>query len=622
MPIQINLKTNYLSIGELVCPELPDFTLLTGRNGAGKTQLLKAINNGNIRVTGIDQQQIELYDMSSFHPHEGERGNWHSYQFARSTASDFIDGGRASSPQATAAAIFDRHIEKVTLEGGEQARARFNHYVHRIIENTPDFAVFPTERGQEATYQRELFDQVMAPLIPKTQRRKSNSRSHYNAFNDNRAALITMAMKLSRKLPHELTLDDIMSAAHFEGSTIENSISKVFATYKVNQYDWAHAQFEASITPVTFNDLIDQYENQNPPPWITLREVLASMREEAGEEGLFNFDFSDPADQTLNLSNYRDFSFSAVLTNRTSNTQYELDTLSSGEKVLMALCLASFNQIIGRRKPKLILLDELDAVLHPSMVRALVSALRTLFVEHGSAVMMTTHSPMTVAALPETEVFRVIRNDRKVQVVATTTTEAVTELSEGIATIDTGLRIAGSCKAAITILTEGNNSLHLKRWVELNFPSEVHVFDQLAEHRDKGQLLSYGRMLANMNPDSHFLVIWDCDAAEQAQRLREALDETAKVTAFAFERRDDNQIVANGIENMYDETILAPYCIKKIDSNAREVGREFQKNRKREFAEYVRAHGSDDYFRHFGKLRRGIEEILAKGATRSRLGES
>ena len=48
--------------------------------------------------------------------------------------------------------------------------------------------------------------------------------------------------------------------------------------------------------------------------------------------------------------------------------------------------------------------------------------------------------------------------------------EAVAELSEGLATIETGLRIATSDSAApITILTEGNNVLHLKRWAALFF---------------------------------------------------------------------------------------------------------------------------------------------------------
>ena len=53
MPIEITLKRPYLSIGSLSCPQLPDFTVLTGRNGAGKTQLLQAINSGKATVLEI-----------------------------------------------------------------------------------------------------------------------------------------------------------------------------------------------------------------------------------------------------------------------------------------------------------------------------------------------------------------------------------------------------------------------------------------------------------------------------------------------------------------------------------------------------------------------------------------
>ena len=146
-------------------------------------------------------------------------------------------------------------------------------------------------------------------------------------------------------------------------------------------------------------EVVAEYQERNPPPWVTLREVMATMRYAAGEEGLFDFDFSDPSSIRLDMDNYQEFSFQTKMTNRTSGARYEPKSLSSGEKILMALCLASFNQLLGRRRPKLVLIDELDALLHPSMVTTLIAALKSLFVDHGTRVIMATHSPMTVAAL-------------------------------------------------------------------------------------------------------------------------------------------------------------------------------------------------------------------------------
>ena len=154
------------------------------------------------------------------------------------------------------------------------------------------------------------------------------------------------------------------------------------------------------------------------------------------------------------------------------------------------------------------------------MVAALASTLETLFVSQGTKVLMTSHSPMTVAALREADIFRVVRTGGHVEVSRTTKSEAISELSEGLATVDVGLRIAAYDEAKVTILTEGHNAKHVKRWVELNFPNEVHVFEGLEGHTNDGQLLTYGRLLGRMNTNTHFVVVWDCDAASKAETLR------------------------------------------------------------------------------------------------------
>lgn len=610
MPVTIRLRKKYLSIGELTCPELPDFTVLTGRNGAGKTQLLQAIMGGHADVPGIARSGIELYDLTSFRPPESAPGDNGSYLFARTTARHYLEGYKGPSPIAVASEIFEQHIATIKEQQGKQACIDFVDTLRKRISRIPDFSVFPSRPDQETAYIRSLHDRVWTPLRRHVQGRAGTRTNRDNSFRGDPAAIVTMAMKQTSKLPHELTTDDILRASHYEGGTFENRISEVFAAYQLDQYEWAHARFESHPESVRFADLVAEYHRRNPPPWDVLRFVLAEMRDASGEDGLFDFDFSDPADIRLGMSNYREFSFTTEMTNRSSGARYALDSLSSGEKILMTLCLASFNRRLGRRRPALLLLDELDAMLHPSMIMALMAALRSLFVDHGCKVLMTTHSPMTVAAISETDVFRVIRNGTHVRVAPTTTVEAVEELSEGIATVDTGLRIAAAAGADVTILTEGHNARHLKRWVELNFPQGVLVFDHLAEHTDKGQLLTYGRMLGAMQPDTHFVIVWDCDAAAQAQKLREQLPSGAKVTPFAFRKRD-NQIARRGIENNYDEDILSPYAIAKIDSEGCELGREFNSSRKTEFADHVRREGTNTYFAHYGELHEVVAGVLA-----------
>ena len=611
MSIEIILNQQHLAIETLACSELPDFAVLTGRNGAGKTQLLQALLSGHAVVQGISPHEIDSYDMASFRIPNNVAGNRQANQFARTTAYDYLEGDRGPPPIAIAAKIFEHHTARIEQENGANERDEFVRNLHERINRTPDFNVFPTAPAPGSdSYDQSLHERVMGRMAQRRASRRTKTQSRVNSFNENPAALLSMAMKRAGKLPHELTREDILGASHYEGAPIANAISEVFAAYKIDQYSWTYARYVSDVAAVRYSDDLVEYQQRNPPPWDTLRDVLARMRDAAGDSGLFDFEFSDPADIRLCLSNYERFSFKTEMTNRTTGAQYEPESLSSGEKILMALCLASFNQRLGRRRPRLLLLDEIDVVLHPSMVTALVEALKELFVEHGSSVLLTTHSPMTVAAFAETEVFRVVRKGREVRVARTTKAEAIEELSEGIATVDAGLRIATYGDADVTILTEGHNARHLKRWVELNFPQGVHVFDQLSQYTNNSQLLAYGRLLGRMNPDTHFVIVWDCDARQQAQTLGEELPVGAKVTPFAFKRRSDTTIARCGIENSYDDDILAHYVINKTDSNGRLLGREFNASRKTEFADHVQRHGTCEYFSHFGELHTVVAELL------------
>ena len=73
--------------------------------------------------------------------------------------------------------------------------------------------------------------------------------------------------------------------------------------------------------------------------------------------------------------------------------------LSTGEKVLMSLALAIYNTHGNAKKPDLLLIDEPDAPLHPSMSVKLIEILRDEIVQNANIpVIITTHSPTTVIA--------------------------------------------------------------------------------------------------------------------------------------------------------------------------------------------------------------------------------
>lgn len=612
--LKIELREPHNTIETLNAEEeLPDFAVLIGRNGTGKTQLLQAILQGRAAVSGIAVEQVELFDMLSFRPPNTDRADRQGNYFARTTADDYLLAGSGDrSPVEAAKAVFDRTASAIEGASGTGARASFVRALRDEVRRIPDFDVLPSASTSGAgdvtnEYLRELHDAVLQRLNSARTERQGGTAPSYNG---NRAALLSMAMRLAEKLPHELTREDILSAGHYEGDLITNPLNTIFAEYVLDRYTWAHETIEKHHIP--YQDLVDAYTDDHRPPWEALRGILSAMKDASGADGLFDFEFSDPGDAELNVETQRRFGFEFVsdMENRTTGARYELNSLSSGEQVLMALCLVSFNQYLGRRRPRLLLLDELDTVLHPSMVKTLVSIVQELFVSKGTKVLMTSHSPMTVAALDEDAIFRISRRGGHVEVARTTRSEAIGELSDGVATVDAGLRIAAYDGAKVTILTEGNNTKHLKRWTELNFPTDVHVFEGLEQHTSAGQLLEYGRLLGRMSTNTHFVVVWDCDAAGSAERLREDLPGSAKVTPYAFRRRPDNAIAPKGIENNYDEDLLEPYAATTTGSDGKVLARRFRGDCKKAFADHVRREGKPRYFTNFQELHAIVSGIL------------
>ena len=139
----------------------------------------------------------------------------------------------------------------------------------------------------------------------------------------------------------------------------------------------------------------------------------------------------------------------------------------------------------------------------------------------------------------------------------------------------------------MTILSEGNNSKHLKRWVELNFPNDVSVFEGLEQFSSDQNLLAYGRLLAKMNTNTHFVVVWDWDAETKANTLKYELPQNAKVTPYAFPQRPDNMIAERGIENNYDESLLEPFLTEEDSHGGMLLRRVFKKSDKDKFADHI-----------------------------------
>ena len=208
--------------------------MLIGRNGVGKTQLLQAIKKGSVSVSDILTSEIEIYNLASFTPQDLRRASWGSSSFAERTAEKYLSKKSISAPVKVAENIFQQVIKDFELTDGSDDRRQFEKELRNEIDGMRVLSDFPQVKSSNAllSYSRQIQSTVINPLKVKNQQNR-------NTRNDS-GFLVNLAMKLTRKLPHEISRDDVLRAANFEGTIIENTLSDVFTRYKVEQYSWAH----------------------------------------------------------------------------------------------------------------------------------------------------------------------------------------------------------------------------------------------------------------------------------------------------------------------------------------------------------------------------------------------
>ena len=64
--MKIGFVNNYKSIHQFNETEVPDFCVFVGKNGAGKTHLLRAIEAGHVRVDSINKDRVTYFNFQSF----------------------------------------------------------------------------------------------------------------------------------------------------------------------------------------------------------------------------------------------------------------------------------------------------------------------------------------------------------------------------------------------------------------------------------------------------------------------------------------------------------------------------------------------------------------------------
>jgi energy-coupling factor transporter ATP-binding protein EcfA2 len=584
--LKLSFENNHISIRQFDTVELPDFVVLTGRNGSGKTHLLQAIKAGQCHLDDFQTHEIQYFNYQNF--------------IAQNT-----------SGQNTVS------IEQIVVTGFAEFQQNFLPTIQSIYQNLnpqwkpskhyADAGMFYgaiedfwngkyRNRNQQAhleNYRLSITAWLEAPAnIPRT--------SQFPA--------IWSVIQKSSLPPHLIDRDTfsrlfvpIMDA----GSILGFSLSTLFTKYKISEFNWCHNEFSAGRAGGV-QKLQTTYRGRTPPPWIAINELLAEMGKMTGSRDTFRFEVTTPEDQLIEIQHIQSFTFLAQLRNKTTDAICNFEELSSGEKVLLALACSIFYANDLLMLPRALLLDEVDASLHPSMIRTLLNAVQSAFVDKGAKALVATHSPTTVALAPANALHFVEAGPKQRKIRKISKKDALALLSEGFITFDEGLDALRFSGEKLVLFTEGYNRKIFARYLELAGIDGVKMIDTLDDKSGKEQLAHYFQAISALGLNRPVLFVWDCDGDSDARKLAES----ENLFKFVVPKNVDNKLAIKGIENAFAESHLEQHCTKTERANG-DVIRKFDADRKKAFADKIVKSQNLDDFCGLESLKLKIEEILS-----------
>lgn len=320
-----------------------DLIVLTGKNGAGKTRVLEAIVNGAISAlsNGCALSQPSIMLLP-------------------------LSSLMPSFGHAMGDAYLQSRITQ-TVAYFERSRELFN---------------LPHNPGHEA-YMAGVRNHGAAPAM-------SYSELH----------------KLCRRIAERLEIPVEEVKSQDINTFFEEPLTNVFGVYDLsnacnsyirkkhqNLYNfWRKSELKDDVSCVPPEKFVEYF---GLGPWVNLNKVVESVFNE-------KFTFSVPDESS------HSYGYVAELLNSKTGETVALGDLSSGEQTLLWLALTLYNTQYcasgSEAVPKLLLLDEPDAFLHPKMVVKFYEVVNKFISTFKTYVLITTHSPTTVALAPEKSV--------------------------------------------------------------------------------------------------------------------------------------------------------------------------------------------------------------------------
>lgn len=603
--IRLTFKQPYLSIKQLETVDLSDFALLTGLNGVGKTHLLHAIRDGKVEIQGIRPQEIVYFNYNDFvinpqidHTQPEFKKNIQKVQQSKTNLYSIhyqqikniqrkIESDQDALDYALSTLILNpNYSEFETTIGNKEDFESLEKEIENLKTKTdlikikssvsPNFYIFLSLFYSKS---RALESLDYAQVEKKYQ--EINSRLSTELQNVNKDYYDFIFSNLnSNKSILSLTLNDFESINLFA-----SEIAEEVKHYAILQCDNDHNEIRAkkwgeNVAYLSKEKFLTKYGRH---PLVILNEVL-------NEYDCNGYCFKESNFYPKPGQDLKNVVIPIQLIHREKGYETTLNQLSSGEQTLLAISLIIYKARKGNILPRILLLDEIDSALHPSMIERLLHVIETIFVkERKMKVIMVTHSPTTVALYPKQLVY-IVENESKCQLLLRHKKEAIEFLTDGFATLEKGLKLFDQVsKKQISIITEGNNISYLKKANSFFGNQNIEIIDNLESCTGKNQLRTIFEFFARTNHDNKVIVVWDCD-------VKFKLNATNNSYPYIFDKNSINKKVKKGIENLFPEKVFKD---EFYSSQTKDDGGYHMSLNKKPFEEHMMKNGTMKDFENF-----------------------
>lgn len=484
----IKFNSEYLSIKKFDSVELPNFVVLTGLNGAGKSHLLKSLIQGNVRIDNILNTKIVEFNNLTFSLDSEPKISFGKIQDERNRMYKLIED-KLKTPSIHHKDRIKPIVDKL-VNYSKVKKISFYNFTEDDFKELDIISHF-REYSNYINYVKNAFDNNGLGD-------RNISKELLNILNYTSIPLDDISRE---------DLDNIHLPLSYKNDFLLIQLGRIFTDYwqKFEQNEYRKFRNEKFSNKYQVFSEIEFEKEHGRKPWELINEILLKF-------GNLNYKVNNPE----GLERGHEFQLNLIST-KDSSIIVGFENLSSGERTMMALVSSVYKSMIDKKFPELILLDEIDASLHPSMSKIMLDILHEEFVlKNNIKVILVTHSPSTVALAPENSIY-LMQKEGINRIIKSNNKDALNILTEGFASLtnkETNLKVSYniSKSSSFVLLTEGitDRIILESAWNKLESTSLYFDIQDCFDASFMRNLFSRKEIFNNY-PEKTFIALFDFD---------------------------------------------------------------------------------------------------------------